>query len=147
MKQESILYGIIGLLAGITIASFSASYAVNNNHNSMMRIMGINTATNSRTMMDNDEMTIGKMSDALANKTGDDFDKAFLAEMIIHHQGAIDMAKLAQTNAKHDEVKNLAGDILTVQSKEIDMIQIWQSQWDYKTTPSIESHDMMDIGH
>ena len=147
MSKESILYGVIGLLAGGIIAGFSASYAVNNNHTGMMRMMGMHTDTNSQGMMNNDDMTMGEMSAALKNKSGDDFDKAFLSGMIIHHQGAIDMAKLAQANAKHDEVKNLANDILSAQSKEIDMMQTWQTQWGYKNTPSIESHNMMDMGH
>lgn len=146
MKKESILYGVVGLLVVVIIAGFSATYAVNNNNNGMMRMMGIHTATNSQTVMDNNDMSMSGMTASLKGKTGDDFDKVFLAEMIIHHQGAIDMAKLAQTNAKHDEVKSLANDILTAQSKEIDMMQTWQSQWNYKTTPSIESHDMMNMG-
>lgn len=143
MKKETILYGVIGLLAGAIIAGFSASYAVNNNHNGMMRMMGMHTTTDNQGMMGNGEMTMGEMSSMLNNKTGDDFDEAFIEQMIIHHQGAIDMAKLAEANAKHDEVKNLAKDILSAQSKEIDMMQTWQTSWGYKTTPSTESHNMM----
>lgn len=147
MNKDAILYGIIGLLAGAIIASFSAAYAVNNNQGSMMRMMGMHTSTNSQGMMDNNNMSMGEMTDTLKGKTGDDFDKVFISEMIIHHQGAIDMAKLAQANAKHDEVKNLANDILSAQSKEIDMMQTWQTQWGYKKTPSMQSHNMMDMGH
>jgi len=146
MKKESILYGVIGLLAGVVIASFSASYAVNNNHNGMMRMMGMDETSNSQTMDDND-MTMDQMADALKNKTGDDFDEAFLAGMIAHHQGAIDMAELVQANAKHDEVKSLALEILAAQTKEIDMMQAWQTEWGYETTQNIESHNMMDMGH
>lgn len=147
MNKDAILYGVIGLLAGAIIAGFSAAYAVNNNHGSMMRMMGMHTSTNSQGMINDEDMTMGEMTNSLQGKTGDDFDKAFISEMIIHHQGAIDMAKLAQANAKHDEVKNLANDILAAQSKEIDMMQTWQTQWGYKTTPSTETHSMMDMSH
>lgn len=147
MNNNAILYGIIGLLAGAIITSFSAAYAVNNSHGSMMRMMGMHTATDSQGIMDNDDMTMREMTSSLKGKTGDDFDKAFISEMILHHQGAIDMAKLAQANAKHDEVKSLANDILSAQSKEIDMMQTWQTQWGYKSTPSIETHNMMDMSH
>ena len=140
MSKESILYGIIGLLVGVVIAGFTAAYAVNNNHNGMMRMMGMHTTTDNQGMMSNEDMAMGEMTNMLKNKTGDDFDKAFIEQMIIHHQGAIDMAKLAQNNAKHDEVKNLANDILSAQSKEIDMMQIWQGDWGYKSVPG--SHDM-----
>jgi uncharacterized protein (DUF305 family) len=40
----------------------------------------------------------GMMSE-LNSKTGDDFDKAFLSEMIVHHQGAVQMAQAALSNA------------------------------------------------
>lgn len=132
MNKESILYGIMGLVAGAVIAGFSATYAVNNSNQGMM---------------DDSDMTIGQMSGILKNKTGDDFDKLFISGMIMHHQGAIDMARLAEQNARHDEVKNLAKDIMSAQSKEIDEMQTWQTQWGYKITPSTQSHNMMDMGH
>ena len=147
MNKEAILYGIIGLVTGAVIAGFSATYAVNNSNQGMMRMMGMHENTNSQGIMDDNDMTMGQMSGTLKNKTGDDFDKTFISGMIVHHQGAINMAKLAAQNAKHDEVKNLAKDIESAQSKEIDEMQIWQTQWGYKNTPSTESHNMLDMGH
>jgi len=89
-------------------------------------------------------MTMSQMTDNLKNKTGDDFDKAFLSEMIEHHQGAIDMAKLAKTNAKHDAIKKLADDILDAQSREIDHMQTWQGDWGYKSVPKSHGMNMMN---
>lgn len=145
MKKESVLYGVIGLLAGVIIAGFTATYAVNNNNNSMMKIMGMHTSTSSNHgMMNDNDMSMTDMTSSLSGKTGDDFDKAFIAEMIVHHQGAIDMANLAKQNAKHDEIKNLANDIVTAQTKEINEMKSWQQQWGYGTTSSSESgtHNM-----
>jgi len=51
--------------------------------------------------------------------------------MIMHHQGAIEMANLAKQQAKHEEIKNMANDIISAQSKEIDMMQSWQTNWGY----------------
>lgn len=76
-----------------------------------------------------DEMS--GMMGALEGKTGDDFDKAFLEQMIMHHQSAIDMATPADTNAEHQEVKVLARDIIIAQSAEIDQMKQWQSDWGY----------------
>lgn len=117
MNKESILYGVIGLLAGAIIAGFGATYAVNNNHQGMMDMMGMHSNTNSQGMMDDSDMSMSDMTSSLKNKTGDDFDKAFISGMIAHHQGAIDMANLAKQNAKHDEIKNLADDIVAAQTK------------------------------
>lgn len=139
MKKE-LLYAGSGLLAGIVIAWAIATISVNNNYTGMMKIMGMQTRTDNRGMMDNDDMTMGEMSANLQGKTGDAFDQAFLSGMIAHHQGAIDMARLVQANAKHDELKAMANDILSAQSKEIDQMQTWQTDWGYKTTP--RSHQM-----
>ena len=67
-------------------------------------------------------------------KTGDAFDEAFIREMIDHHQGAIDMAKLAKQNAKHDEIKSLVDNIVTAQTKEINEMKLWQNQWGYSSS-------------
>ncbi len=69
------------------------------------------------------------MNANLKNKTGDDFDKEFLAEMIVHHQGAIDMAALAASNAKHQEIKDLSVGIISAQTKEIGEMKTWQKSW------------------
>ena len=147
MQKESILYGIIGLLTGVVLMGLTATYAVNNGHNGMMNMMGMNWNQNSQTVMEDKDMSMSEMAAMLQGKTGDEFDKVFISEMIVHHQGAIDMAKLAKDNAKHDEVKSLANDILAAQSKEINMMQTWQTQWGYKTTSTTESHNMNDMGH
>lgn len=73
--------------------------------------------------------TMASMNAALKGKTGDEFDKAFLAEMIVHHQGAVEMAQAALTNAKHQEIKDLAAGIISAQNKEITQMQAWQKSW------------------
>lgn len=59
----------------------------------------------------------------LALATADDVDQAFAGMMIGHHLGAIRMARLAQEKAGHDEVKQLAGDIITAQQREIEVME------------------------
>ena len=56
------------------------------------------------------------MTADLTGKTGDEYDKAFIANMIAHHEGAVEMAKLSTENAKHDQIKNLSNDIITAPS-------------------------------
>lgn len=119
METKPLTYGLVGFLLGGLIVSAAAT-----------QFDQPGTTDSS--------MTMSQMTADLESKAGDDFDKAFIASMIDHHQGAIDMAKLAQNNAKHDEVKQLATDILAAQSKEIDMMQTWQTDWGYKVTP--QSH-------
>lgn len=141
MKRESIMLGVIGLLAGLLIAGTTAVLAVNNDNHTMMGRLGMDSDSH-HSMMDDSDMSMADMSNMLKGKTGDDFDESFIGQMIVHHQGAIDMALLAKNNAKHDEVKKLAEDILSAQSREIDMMQSWQSDWGYKSTNSTQMNGM-----
>jgi uncharacterized protein (DUF305 family) len=61
------------------------------------------------------------------------FDQRFLAAMILHHEGAIVMAKDLLTKSTRPELKKLAQDILTSQQSEIDQMKGWQKAW---VTPS-----------
>jgi uncharacterized protein (DUF305 family) len=87
-------------------------------------------------MPDGSVMANGTMQNAmngmmagLEDKTGDAFDEAFISEMILHHQGAVEMAQIALSNAKHQEIKDLSNAIISAQTKEIGMMQQWQNQW------------------
>ena len=130
-SRESYLFGAVGMLAGILIGVFIAAMAVNNEMNGMMRMMGMGSKAE---MMDDhhgDGMSMAEMVDSLEGKSGDAFDKAFLSEMILHHQGAIEMAHHAQQDAKHDEIGQLADEIVKAQTKEIDQMRSWQKAWGY----------------
>ena len=141
MKTEY-LYGIIGLLGGIVLTVVFANNAVNTDNQRMMGMMGMRQMNQQQaksegmmqmhdSMMDDESMTMSGMVDSLQGKTGDDFDKTFISEMIDHHQGAIDMAKLAKEKALHREIKDMADDIISAQTKEIDKMRQWQKDWSY----------------
>lgn len=85
----------------------------------------------SNNMHSESSMSMEDMMTGLKGKTGDDFDKAFISEMIMHHQGAIDMAQEAKINAKHEELKKMAENIITAQTSEIDQMRKWQKNWNY----------------
>lgn len=52
-------------------------------------------------------------------------DKDFLAGMIPHHQGAIDMAEVVLQHGKDPKVRKLAENIIAAQKKEIADMQLW----------------------
>lgn len=144
MKKESILFGIIGLLAGVIIAGFTTRYAVNNQQPRMLRMMDMHMPATTQQVSSHSEMSMSAMTEQLKSKTGDDFDKAFVEMMIAHHQGAIDMAELIPERAKHQEVKALGEAIILAQTKEIQDMQQWQKDWGYSTN---EMNQMMHGGH
>lgn len=78
----------------------------------------------------NMEHAMTGMTSGLTGKTGEEFDRAFLSEMIVHHEGGVDMANAALMHAKRDEIKNMAQAIITAQTTEIAQMRSWQEAWD-----------------
>lgn len=123
----SLIFLVIGIFVGWMIWGNSNFRAQSFNNSSMMHMMPDGS------MMSNVGMDMGSMMDGmmsgLAGKTGDAFDKEFLEEMIVHHQGAVEMAQAVLATSKRPELIQLANDIITAQTKEIGMMQAWEKAW------------------
>ena len=79
--------------------------------------------------MSAEEMQMMGMTDpdALANK--DPFDKAFIDAMIPHHRSAIEMAQVAYRESENPKIKELAGNIVNAQQREIEQMLQWRQAW------------------
>lgn len=73
------------------------------------------------------DMSMGEM--AISSDESKPFDQRFIEAMISHHQGAIEMAQMAQQMAEHEEIKTLADAIITAQQAEIEQMQNWLKAW------------------
>ena len=71
------------------------------------------------------ELANAKMHKDMAVPLTGDADKDFLAGMIPHHQGAIDMAEVVLKYGKDPKIKKLAREIIVAQKKEIAMMNQW----------------------
>ena len=60
--------------------------------------------------------------------TGNEADAAFITDMTDHHEGAIAMARIAQTRAEHPQIRRLADGIITAQEDEITEMKHVHSQ-------------------
>ncbi|KKT81063.1 hypothetical protein A2875_00520 [Candidatus Gottesmanbacteria bacterium RIFCSPHIGHO2_01_FULL_46_14] len=118
MDNKPILYGVVGFVLGVAITIFTANNAVNTNNTGMMGGTGMGSS-------------MEEMMESMNGKTGENFDRAFIDAMTIHHQGAIEMAKEAKQSAGRAEIKSMADDIIVAQTNEIEMMQQWRSQWRY----------------
>jgi uncharacterized protein (DUF305 family) len=57
------------------------------------------------------------------------FDRQFIDMMVPHHQGAVEMAKIAQQRAEHPEIKQMAEAIIRDQEREIMQMTNWRRDW------------------
>lgn len=127
MQTKPLLYGLIGFFLGGLVVSVAATTFDKANH----------SADNSSMS----SMSMDDMSAELKNKKGDKFDKAFISNMIAHHEGAVDMAEQSSKNAKHDEIKQLSKEIISAQEKEISQMRQWQLDWGYNSS-NTNTHSM-----
>lgn len=58
-----------------------------------------------------------------------DFDREFVEEMIPHHQMAVMMASMLKNGTQRPEMKRLAENIITAQTREIDQMRGWLQSW------------------
>lgn len=137
MKKNNII--IVSIIAVVAIAGVSV-YAMNKNDEPMM-----GKTSNSQTTVQAD--TTSADYKQYAALKGEDYDRMFLANMIAHHQGAVDMANLALTNASHQEVKDLAKAIVSAQTTEITDMTAWQKAWGYPASSGemMEDHSSMGM--
>lgn len=142
MQQNIILVGLLALVIGVGIGFGASSLnrhsygegdryerkGQDSPHGGGRHMMPDGTMMDGAQGMSMDEM-MESMNANLKGKTGDEFDRVFLSEMIVHHKGAVEMAELAKTNAGRQEIKDLASAIVSAQNKEINEMEGWQKSW------------------
>lgn len=67
-------------------------------------------------------------SDMMRGTTAEDFQTAFVCSMIPHHQGAVEMAQVAQQYSTDPWILMFAQEIIKTQQVEIREMQAWLSR-------------------
>jgi uncharacterized protein (DUF305 family) len=82
-------------------------------------------------------MTMAMMQqDLTALKTAKPFDKAFMLDMIPHHESAIAAAKLELAHGSHAPLKALALSIIESQAREVGLMTAYLDLWYQSAPPS-----------
>jgi uncharacterized protein (DUF305 family) len=72
------------------------------------------------------------------------FDAQFIDMIVPHHQGAVEMAKIAQQRAEHLEIAQMADAIIAAQEGEISQMKAWRLAWfGSDETPPMEQMPMV----
>ena len=124
-NNKILVLGMV-LVLGILIG-YSLSWCISKNR----FYGGMYHRMNDGYMMEGMDMdhVMGGMTMSLQNKTGKALEKAFIDEMIVHHQGAIDMANILLKGTTRAELIKLSNDIISAQTKEIEMMKKWKGEW------------------
>ena len=69
------------------------------------------------------------MTESLQKLTDKEFEAGFLNQMIQHHRGAIEMAKMVSSHTKRPELNEFADKIISAQTKEISELTGWLKEW------------------
>src|SRR5215208_4621855 len=84
------------------------------------------------------------MARQMVMENGKYSDKAFIDAMVPHHQGAIEMARVALKNAEHEEIKELSHNIISSQQAEIEELKsIKQEEYGTSEVPMEMSQEQM----
>lgn len=121
--------GIIVLCALVVIGTGTLAWRVLSSKETDQTSAAPASANSSAALQDTAAMK--QTEEKFKTYTGEDYDRYYMAMMISHHQSAVDMAKLALTNAQRQELKTLANDIISSQSAEIKKMTGWQQAWGY----------------
>ncbi|HEV2091883.1 MAG TPA: DUF305 domain-containing protein [Rubrobacter sp.] len=90
----------------------------------------------------------GGMASGMLMENGRYSDERFIDAMVPHHQGAVEMAEVALANAEHEEIEQLAENIVSTQKAEIkELKKIKQEQFGTSRVPmNMEPGQMEEMG-
>ena len=83
-----------------------------------------------------------KMMDGMAPKPSGDVDRDFVAMMVPHHQGAIDMAQAELRHGHNEQLRRIAQEIIVEQQQEIAAMRLALGQ---PLPPSVASPDQTSL--
>lgn len=130
--------GVVALAAGVGIG---AAIWAGGDHMDNATSMDMTGSTDGSTdMMDS---THGSTDQASALD-----ERAFLEQMVPHHESAIEMAQIALEKSQRPEIRRLANEIIAAQEREIDQMKAWHLAWfgEELTPSSSGAHGSMDMG-
>lgn len=100
-----------------------------------------NKAVDPQAGMDHSKMDHGTMDHSAMksspNSAAADYDLQFIDTMIVHHQGAVDMAKMLPEKAHHSAIKKLGVVIIAAQEREIAEMKAGREKWFAGKPPAI----------
>lgn len=128
------------LTAAIALAA--SSVAVAHDAAPKMTLAGPELAAEATYLAENDA-AMAKMAAGMAVMPSGDVDRDFVALMVPHHQGAIDMAVALVRHGRNEQLKRLAQEIIVTQQQEIAAMRLAVGE---QLPPSVPSPTQPSLG-
>ena len=135
--MKTIILIVILSVAAFVLAA-CPSTPMNMNANTPMNNANAPMNMNGNSMSKDGEMKDMKSS---PNAASQPYDLQFIDTMTMHHQGAIDMAKMALEKSQNADLKKFAQKIIDDQNKEIAQMKEWRGKW-FKDKPEAMNMEM-----
>jgi uncharacterized protein (DUF305 family) len=141
MKTKTVVCSLVGLVTGVTLTGFMV---INRTQAQTTAIANqpsflVQTLTPEEHQRHHPQSSSSPAPMGMGMMNQQQVDQHFIQMMIPHHQGAIDMANLALTKATHPDLKKLAENVKTSQSKEIQEMKSWYKKWYGTDVPTASS--------
>ncbi len=122
MKNNTVLVVLTSLLIGLFLG-----YLLSPNNTRI----GVDGDSHKETAFGSGIMqhTMEEMMRATHQYQGEDYEKYFLEAMIVHHDGAIEMAEKLLEETSRPELVSTAHDIINAQSREVSVMKEWLQEW------------------
>lgn len=113
MKSNPCVFGALVLLA-VLAPPLASSHEANHDMQPSATASGDEGA-----FLRENEAAMTRMMENMAAKPAGDIDRDFVAMMVPHHQGAIDMAQIELRYGKNEQLRRMAQEIIVDQTQEI----------------------------
>lgn len=135
------LLGLLAIACGQS-ANVNVNSSAGGNQNAG-NTTGHGNMSNMANMAGHDNSNMSGMMEMRSSPDADKqpYDLQFIDTMTHHHQGALDMAKMAVAKTTNPELKKFAQDIIDDQSREIAQFKEWRDKW-YAGKPMAMNVDM-----
>jgi hypothetical protein len=87
-------------------------------------LASVAASTDEASFLDESDVAMTKMMTAMGITPSGNVDADFVAMMVPHHQGAIDMAKAQLRYGRNEQLRRLAQEIIVTQQQEIAVMQL-----------------------
>jgi Domain of unknown function (DUF305) len=105
--------------ARVLLAFFTSSFVFAHDAHHHPTEQAVAATISEKSFLDENEAAMTKMMNDMAAKPTGDIDRDFVAMMVPHHQGAIDMAVIELRYGKSEQLRRIAQEIIVDQMQEI----------------------------